>query len=246
MLTSHINQLTTRFGDEQYKLTTGYKGKHYSDLGTTNVTALTLNSEMKRVEGFIALFQTKSSEFQIKDNILSYMSNIKDDFNQNTIENLVNDFTTQKQNAENQFNVMVELLNSKIGNNFIFSGKKTDTPPVINTDIILNGDPQTGVAGFKTVMQEFIQANVGPSATQINSIAGRLTLADNAAGTISLSEDSGVAHQYGLKILSVDNGLPTYITTTQQNEFDTPLVSVVSTTQDATHVDGIGSAKCRK
>ena len=54
---------------------------------------------------------------------------------------------------------MVGILNTQVGDRYIFSGSAIDTPAVASADDILNGTP--GKAGLKQVIAERQQADLG-------------------------------------------------------------------------------------
>lgn len=245
MLTNQINKLSELYSKEQLKLSTGFESDYYSGLDSRRVESLSVRSKMNQRQGYLDTLSVTSSRLSVTDNILARMSELR-----STTRNEMFEANTQtvdggkmieQISAENRLQEMFEHFNRKVGNRYIFGGAETNKPPTRGFDIVMNGDPRSGAAGFKDVMAEFLSANIGPSNTQADSIHGRLLLADDAAGNISLSEDSGVAHGYGMKILSVESLLTT-VTATHNNEFDTAPVAIANAAADTTSANGVGAA----
>src|SRR5437016_14656533 len=69
--------------------------------------------------------------------------------------------TTAQQNAASQLSAIVGILNTQVGDRYIFSGSAINTPAVASADDIMNGT--AGKAGLKQVISERQQADLGAS-----------------------------------------------------------------------------------
>ena len=93
---------------------------------------------------------------------------------------------------------MVGILNTQVGDRYIFSGSAINTPAVASADSILNG---TGTqAGLKQVIAERQQADLGTNGL------GRLVISSPTPTSVQVSEDVA-GSPFGLKLNSVSSTL---------------------------------------
>ena len=71
--------------------------------------------------------------------------------------------TIAQQNAQAELSSMVGILNTQVGDRYIFSGSAINTPSVASSDVILNGTGSQ--AGLKQVIAERRQADLGTAAS---------------------------------------------------------------------------------
>ena len=101
--------------------------------------------------------------------------------------------TIAQQNAQTELSSIVGILNTQVGNNFIFSGSAINTPSVASANDIMNGTGSQ--AGLKQVIAERAQAD---GTTGL----GRLVITGptrDAPNTVSVGEDVA-GSPFGLKI----------------------------------------------
>ena len=91
---------------------------------------------------------------------------------------------------------MLDLLNTQSGNQYLFSGRATDQPPVETLDHILNGNGAQ--AGLKQLISERNQADLGADGL------GRLAITSPTATSVSVAED---ASPFGFKLAAVNSNL---------------------------------------
>jgi hypothetical protein len=104
--------------------------------------------------------------------------------------------TTTQAAAASQLGEILSLLNTQVGNNYIFSGSATTTPSVASSDEILNGNGAQ--AGLVQVINERLQADVGTG-------SGRLVVG-GAGSSVSLADDSATS-PFGFKVSSITSNL---------------------------------------
>ena len=85
--------------------------------------------------------------------------------------------TSTQQAAASELDQIVSLLNTQVGNNYIFSGSATNQPSVASANLILNGNGAQ--AGLKQLISQRQQADLG-----VVGNIGRLGLA-TAASTVT-------------------------------------------------------------
>src|SRR6202008_976474 len=104
--------------------------------------------------------------------------------------------TIGQQNAASELSSMVGMLNTQVGDRYIFSGTAISTPAGAPPDDILNG---TGnLAGLKQVIAERLQADQGSASPS----TGRLVLTQPTATSVKVAEDVA-GSPFGIKLASV-------------------------------------------
>src|SRR6201991_3476745 len=109
-----------------------------------------------------------------------------------------------QQNAVSELSAMVGILNTQVGDRFIFSGNAIGTPAVVSADDILNGTP--GKAGLKQLISERQQADLGSSGL------GRLVVSAPTATSVNVAEDAA-GSPFGFKLNSVTSSLTNAVVT---------------------------------
>jgi len=97
-----------------------------------------------------------------------------------------------------QLDELLGLLNTQVGDNYLFSGSALNQPSVDTTDHILNGNGAQ--AGLKQVISERSQADLGASGL------GRLVIPPAAGNVVSINEDVA-GSPFGFKLASVNSTL---------------------------------------
>ena len=107
--------------------------------------------------------------------------------------------TIGQQNALSELSAMVGILNTQVGDRYMFSGSAIDTPAVASADDILNGT--RAQAGLKQVIAERQQADLGASGLGASRHLG----ADRDLGDTSRKTSPG--SPFGFKLNSVSSSL---------------------------------------
>jgi hypothetical protein len=200
-VTREILELRNQFDDLQRQLATGKRAETYGGLGNDRLTVLSLRDRVSAVEGF----QSTVDQVQTRLNVVQqHLERIREVAAETRTDTLIPDFSlvggsqTQVQlSAATNLNETLSLLNFELGGRYSFSGRTTETQPVVSDDVLLNGD--FGRAGFRQVIDERRQADLGPAGL------GRLTVA-NASPTVTLAED-GASHPFGFKLAAATSTL---------------------------------------
>lgn len=185
--------------DLQQQLNTGLVSQTYGGLGGKASTALDLNSKISATSGYLDTIASASNRISFLNSALTQLSsNVSDSAAANAYTYTFTGGTTTAQvSAQNYLSEAVDLLNTNIGGQYIFSGRSSDTQPVVDLDTILNGDGTK--AGVKELISERTAADLG-------SGTGRLVI--SGAGTaVSLSEEAA-GLPFGMKLnTAVQNSL---------------------------------------
>jgi flagellar hook-associated protein 3 FlgL len=185
------------------QLGTGQKAAVYSDLGSQAGLSVGLDAQLSAINGFDATNTTVTTTLGIQESTLSQIGNI-----QNSVQGAATQpaafqlnasgQTAFQSNAAGQLDELLSLLNTQVGDNYLFSGSASNQPSVDTTDHILNGNG--AAAGLKQVISERSQADLGASGL------GRLVIPPAAGSVVSINEDVA-GSPFGFKLASVSASL---------------------------------------
>ncbi|CAO4174828.1 hypothetical protein [Methylorubrum populi] len=182
------------------QLSTGRTSETYGGLGAARTTSLSAHATISAQEGYLAAIGSAETRVKLTSASLTQLKSLSDSTRSNLTgivasrnETLP---STTVQLASSNLSAAIDALNQQAGGVYVFSGRATDTAPVVSQQAILNGDPAAGLDGLKALIAEQKKADLG-------SGNGRLT--QTASGTtIDLSEDSNAEARanFGFSLLS--------------------------------------------
>ena len=194
------NQLTTL----SKQLATGEKSSTYSGIGSGEGFAIAARSQLSSISAFTDTITNVNTIINGANTALQSLSKITGQVQSDaasTPQNLNSTGQTiAQQNALTELSSIAGILNTQVGDRFIFSGSAINTPAVADVNTILNGNGTQ--AGLKQVIAERAQAD---GTTGL----GRLVItAPTAAApnTVSVAEDAA-GSPFGLKLSSVSSSL---------------------------------------
>lgn len=174
---------------------------------STRITSLSLRAEISSVEGYQRTIQEATLRIKVAEQTISRFSTIaattKSDSFGNGFDLIDGSQTAVQKSAHTSLDEMLSLLNSDINGRYMFGGKETDTPPVLSTSLILNGDGAR--AGVKQMIAERREADLGANGL------GRLTTGI-AAPAVSVAEDAA-GHPFGFKLANISSALSGVVVT---------------------------------
>jgi flagellar hook-associated protein 3 FlgL len=179
--TNMMNQLNTL----AEQLGTGDAAQTYSGLQSQAGLSVALNSQLAAINGYSATTTSLSTTLSVAQTSLSEISSAS-----STVQSLVADppgfsldaggQTQTQSSAASYLDQVLSLLDTQVGNNYIFSGSGVDQQSVVNANTLLNG---TGAqAGLTQIVSERGQADLGTTGL------GHLSAA-TAGSTVTLSQD---------------------------------------------------------
>ncbi|QCI63021.1 hypothetical protein [Phreatobacter stygius] len=198
-------QMKNQLAELQRQLGSGKKSETYAGLGLDRSLALSFQGSRSQVASYqqnISLVQTR---IKIMDTALSGVQKTVASTKTSLTSidfTLASGRTVGQLAASNSLDAVIGMLNSDDGGRYLFGGRQTGTPPVLDSAAIMAG--QGTKDGFKQALLERMQADLGSSAASPERDAGatgRLTLSGAAASPITLAEDG--AHAFGLKLDNV-------------------------------------------
>lgn len=191
-----------QLSDLQRQLGTGKKSETYGGLGPERGFSLAFRASMSQIDAWQQSISLVSTRISIIDTSLSGIakmaSSTKTSLQPNEYK-LSSGQTIGQVTAGQSLSAVVSMLNANDGTRYVFGGRKSATPPVVDPTIFLNGDNSKD--GFRKVMLERMQADLGVNGDTPETAAGatgRLTLSAQGTQPVSLAEDG--THPFGLKI----------------------------------------------
>ncbi|ACB79069.1 conserved hypothetical protein [Methylorubrum populi BJ001] len=169
------------------QLSTGRTAETYGGLGVGRTTSLSAHAAISAQDGYLAAITSAETRVKLTSASLTQLKSLSDSTRSNLTGIVASRNealpATTVQLAANNLSAAVDALNQQAGGVYVFSGRATDTEPVVSQDAILNGVPAEGLDGLRTLIAEQKAADLGPLGN------GRLT---QGIGTrsVGLWEDS--------------------------------------------------------
>ena len=199
---SDFVNMKAKLADLQRQLGSGQKSETYGGLGPDRGFSLAFRASMSQMDSWqqsISLVMTRVSIIDTSlTGIAKTVASTKTSMQPNEFT-LSSGRTIGQVAAGDGLNAVVSMLNASDGTRYVFGGRKSATPPVLDASVFLNGDNSKD--GFKTALLQRMQADLGvASATPEADAAatGRVTLSATGVQPVTLAEDG--THAFGLKI----------------------------------------------
>ena len=198
-VTNLSNQLSTL----STELSTGQAAQTYSGLGSQAGLALALNAQLSAINGYSSTATTVGTTLSVAQSVLTQLgstgSAVAQAVSQQGAFTLNNNGQTSTQAAAaTQLDQILSLLNTQVGDNYIFSGSAVNQPSVAGTAAILNGNGAQ--AGLTQVIAQRQQADLGANGL------GRLVIPTASGSTVSISDDVA-GSPFGFKLAGVSSSL---------------------------------------
>jgi len=197
-----VNNMNNQLNTLSTELSTNQAAQTYSGLGSQAGVALSLNSQLSAITGYSNTATTVGTTLSVAQSVLTQLgssgSSVQQAINQQGAFSLNNNGqTTTQAAASTQLGEILSLLNTQVGDNYIFSGSANTTPSVASMSDILNGNGAQ--VGLTQVIAQRLQADQGSSGL------GRLLIPAASGSTVSISEDSN--SPFGFKLAGVTSSL---------------------------------------
>jgi flagellin-like hook-associated protein FlgL len=185
--TTRLLNLRDEMGDLQRQLSTGKVSDTYAGLGRDAYKALDLSKTISRYDDYAAVNTDVSLRLKLMDTSLTNISKDANDVAsalRNSTANTLpsNGQSLPQQTAVARMQTVIDALNMDAGGRYLFSGRATDTKPVLDFDTIMNGTPTQ--AGLKQLIGERRAAD-NPDTQGLVAIDKTTT-----AGTVSFTNAS--------------------------------------------------------
>lgn len=178
-LKDQLSVLTTQLG-------TGRTAETYAGLGVGRTTSLAAHATISALEGYDAAIGYGQTRAQLATSSLTAVINFGTDLKSNLANGLVRSSSGTINSAtlaRNALDAAVDALNQTGAGIYIFGGRDSETEPVVDTDVMLNGDGTR--AGLAKLVEQQRTADLGTDGK------GRLTTSLTPGGTtVGLTEDA--------------------------------------------------------
>ncbi|MDB5617107.1 flagellar biosynthesis protein FlgL [Tardiphaga sp.] len=200
---SGILDLRSQLDTLTQQLSSGKVSSTYAGQGSGRSLAITLRSQITAMAGYADTAVNLNTRIGIANLSLQRLVDIGSTVKGaavsagTTLDNTGQ--TAGQKTATLSFVDSVDMLNTKSGDRYLFSGRATDTAPVASSSEIMDGD---GIKdGLKTVIAQRKVADLGTG-------TGRLTIAPQVAGStaVSIAEDASPS-VFGMKLTNVSSTL---------------------------------------
>ena len=199
------NQLTNL----STQLATGQKSTTYAGMGINEGFAVAARSQLSNISAFGDTITNVNTIIGAANTALQSLTSIattvQGDASTTSQDLNSTGQTIGQDNARSQLISMVGILNTQVGNRYIFSGSAINTPAVASADAILNGSGTQ--AGLKQLIAERAQADGTTGLGRLVISSPTTTgVAPATTTSFSVSEDAA-GSPFGLKLSSVSSTL---------------------------------------
>jgi flagellin-like hook-associated protein FlgL len=208
-------EMRRQLDDLQRQLATGRKADTYAGVGLDRGLLVGLRSRVDMLEGFESTIVNVNVRIDLAQSALGRLADIGRAVKSAAFQSpqVESDGTTVAQTAAySSLGEILGLLNTKVGDRYIFSGSGVDRPAVATLAQIMDGEGTR--AGFKQVVSERAQADIGATGL------GRLVLSAPIPAMVQVTEDvpgspfgfkvAGIASSLTNSIASGPNGTPVW------------------------------------
>jgi flagellin-like hook-associated protein FlgL len=193
--------MRSQLDDLQRQLGTGKKSDTYAGIGLERGLTVGLRGQISALTAYDSAITTVGVRLNVAQSSLDRINTLGHDVKASAIQSTDIDSTGSTiahATALNGLGEILGLLNTKVGDRYIFSGKATDQPAVETLDHIMNGDGAR--AGLLQVIDERNQADLGTGPL------GRLVISAPTATSVSVGEDVA-GSPFGFKLASINTTL---------------------------------------
>src|SRR3984957_15245989 len=195
-----VQNLNNQLTNLSTELSTGEKSTTYSGMGVNEGFAIAARAQLSNITAFGTTMTNVNTIISAANTALQTISDIGGQVQSaasTTPQNIGSTGQTVAQgNAASEFSALIGVLNTQVGDRYIFSGSAINTPAVASVDSIMNG---TGTqAGLKQVMAQRLQADVGTNGM------GRLVVSQPTPTSGQVGEDVA-GSPFGMKLNSASS-----------------------------------------
>lgn len=203
-----FSELRESLDRESMKLSSGMRSTNYAGLGSDVATSIKLHNRLDQIGSFADLISGAQTEINFTAQALTSLNTLADSVNAGPLSLAGGSDkvarVTAKSGLQTQFSTLISYLRTQGPSGYIFGGAVSATPPVEDSDHLLNG--QNGQAGLSQLFDERFQADAGADNL------GRL-IVSTSGNQVSVAEEAA-GLPFGLKLASIESGL-TNVSVTQ-------------------------------
>ncbi len=197
-----VLEMRKQLDDLQRQLGTGQKAELFSGLGSQSTLATGLSAQIEAISSFDDTMTIVGTRTTIAQTALGQISDVASQVKAATLLPNFNidatGQTSEQKTATDQLDQVLSLLNSQVGDRYMFSGTAVTSPAVDTTDHILNGNGAQ--AGLRQLISERNQADLGGPGG-----LGRLSIPAAVGTNVAMSET--LSGPFGFKLAGVTSTL---------------------------------------
>ena len=160
LLTQSLVDMRTQLGDLQRQLATGKRADDYAGIGIQRGLTVGLRSHLSAIGSYNDTITSVGVRLDLAQTALTRVADIGRETKAVAADmTSVAGRATAQATADSALGEILGLLNTRAGDRYIFSGLSSDQPAVQSLSLIMDGD--AGRAGFKQVVAERLQADLG-------------------------------------------------------------------------------------
>jgi flagellar hook-associated protein 3 FlgL len=199
LMTKSLVGMRDQLSDLQRQLATGKRADDYAGIGIQRGLTVGLRAHLSSVAAYNDTITTADVRLDLAQTALTRISAVGRETKavSGQMASMEGRATAQT-TANSALGEILGLLNTRAGDRYIFSGSSSDQPAVESLSHILDGD--AGRAGFKQIVAERLQADLGMSGL------GRLAVSSPAATQVAVSEENP-ATVFGFKLAAISSSL---------------------------------------
>jgi hypothetical protein len=221
-----VNNMTKQLDALTQELGSGQASQTYSGLGSQAGITLALSGQLAALNSYSDTANTVGTTLTTAQSVLGQLGDqgtaVQQSINQQGAFALNGNGQTSIQAAAiTQLDNILSLLNTQVGNNYIFSGAALTTASVASTNAILNGNGAQ--AGLSQVIAQRQAADLG-------SGLGRLVIPPTGGGTVVSVNEDVAGSPFGFKLASVNSSLTGAVVTGPSGSPNTISVDLTTAT----------------
>src|SRR5271154_5357691 len=202
-----VQNLNSQLTNLSTQLATGEKSTTYSGFGAGEGFAVAARAQLSNISAFTNTITNVNTTINAANTALQSLSDISNTVQSDaasTPQDLNNTGQTiGQQNAVAELTSIAGILNTQVGDRYLFSGSAINTPAIADPNAILNGNGTQ--AGLKQLIAERAQAD-GTTGLGRLVISTPTTTGTPATTSFSVAEDAA-GSPFGLKLSSVTSSL---------------------------------------
>jgi hypothetical protein len=138
-----VQNISNQLSSLSTQLSTGVKSPNYAGMGVDEGFAIAARAQLSNISAFGTTITNVNTMISAANTGLQSLSDISDQVQSNASsspQNLTSSGQTiGQQNATSELSAIVGILNTQVGNRYIFSGTAITTPALASANDILNG-----------------------------------------------------------------------------------------------------------
>jgi flagellar hook-associated protein 3 FlgL len=209
VLGQSIQNIDNQLTNLSTELSTGVKSQNYAGMGIDEGFAIAARSQLSNITAFGDTMTNVNTIINSANTVLQSLSSTVGNMQSAaaaTPQNLTsNGQTIGQQNAASQLSSLIGMLNTQVGNRYIFSGSAISTPAVASATDIINGTSTK--AGLTQVMAQRLQADLGTNGMGRLAVTSTALPSAPASMTGTQVAEDVAGSPFGLKVAAVTSTL---------------------------------------